>query len=86
MEIKKQLAEIVMWEQVRQDCKYPKEDNNNGLIYGLYLIDDFDEDNWCGDIVDVEWFETDEERYGWYTENEKQQFYEYGYVKYPDKK
>ena len=27
-----------------------------------------------------------EERYGWYTEYEKQQFYEYGYVKYPTKK
>ena len=51
--MEKQLAEIVMWEQVRQDCKYPKEDNNNGLIYGLYLIDNFDEDNWCGDIRDV---------------------------------
>jgi len=27
-----------------------------------------------------------EERYGWHTEYEKQQFYEYGYVKYPTKK
>ena len=67
--MEKQLAEIVMWEQVRQDCKYPKEDNNNGLIYGLYLIDNFDEDNWCGDIMDVEWFETDEERHKVIKEN-----------------
>ena len=61
--MEKQLAEIVMWEQVRQDCKYPKEDNNNGLIYGLYLIDDFNEDDLgSGEVIDVEWFETDEER------------------------
>lgn len=61
--MEQQLAEIVMWEQVRQDCKYPKEDNNNGLIYGLYLIDDFDEDDLgSGEVIDVEWFETDEER------------------------
>jgi hypothetical protein len=61
--MEQQFAEIVMWEQVRQDCKYPKEDNNNGLIYGLYLIDDFDEDDLgSGEVIDVEWFETDEER------------------------
>ena len=61
--MKQQLAETIMWEQVRQDCKYPKEDNNRGLIYGLYLIDDFDE------IIDVEWFETDQERYKVIKEN-----------------
>ena len=61
--MEQQFAEMVMWEQVRQDCKYPKEDNNNGLIYGLYLIDDFDEDDLgSGEVIDVEWFETDEER------------------------
>jgi hypothetical protein len=61
--MEQQFAEIVMWEQVRQDCKYPKEDNNNGLIYGLYLIDDFNEDDLgSGEVIDVEWFETDEER------------------------
>ena len=65
---KQQLAEITMWEQVRKDCKYPKEDNNNGLIYGLYLLDEVDE-NWCGDIIDVEWFETDEERFKVIKEN-----------------
>ena len=26
--MEQQLAELVIWEQVRQDCKYPKEDNN----------------------------------------------------------
>ena len=68
--MEKQFAEIVMWEQVRQDCKYPKEDNNNGLIYGLYLIDDFNEDDLgSGEVIDVEWFETDEERYKVIKEN-----------------
>ena len=68
--MEQQLAEIVMWEQVRQDCKYPKEDNNNGLIYGLYLIDDFNEDDLgSGEVIDVEWFETDEERYKVIKEN-----------------
>jgi len=68
--MEQQFAEIVMWEQVRQDCKYPKEDNNNGLIYGLYLIDNFNEDDLgSGEVVDVEWFETDEERYKVIREN-----------------
>ena len=49
--MEKELAEIVMWEQVRQDCKYPKEDNNDGYIYGLNLIDkDVNDNDWCGDI------------------------------------
>lgn len=68
--MKQQFAELVMWEQVRQGCKYPKEDNNNGLIYGLYLIDDFNEDELgSGEVIDVEWFETDEERYKVIKEN-----------------
>tara|TARA_R100001594_G_scaffold150173_1_gene210357 strand:- start:51 stop:278 length:228 start_codon:yes stop_codon:yes gene_type:complete len=68
--MEQQLAELVMWEQVRQDCKYPKEDNNNGLIYGLYFIDDFNEDDLgSGEVIDVEWFETDEERYKVIKEN-----------------
>ena len=68
--MEQQFAEIVMWEQVRQDCKYPKEDNNRGLIYGLYLIDNFNEDDLgSGEVIDVEWFETDEERYKVIKEN-----------------
>lgn len=68
--MEQQFAEIVMWEQVRQDCKYPKEDNNNGLIYGLYLIDNFNEnDLGSGEVIDVEWFETDKERYKVIKEN-----------------
>ncbi len=54
--MEQQLAEIVMWEKVRQDCKYPKEDNNNGYTYGLNLLDN-------GDIIDVQWFKNDKERF-----------------------
>lgn len=50
--------ELVDWESVRRDCKYPPEDNNNGYIYGLYQIDEE-----CGDILEVEWFTTDRARY-----------------------
>ena len=68
--MEQQFAEIVIWEQVRQDCKYPIEDNNNGLIYGLYLIDDFNEDDLgSGEVIDVEWFKTDEERFKVIKEN-----------------
>ena len=37
--MEQQLVELVLWEDVRRDCKYPKEDNNDGYIYGLNLID-----------------------------------------------
>lgn len=56
--MEKQYVELVMWESIRRDCKYPIEDNNNGFIYGLNLIDFEGE----GDIIDVEWFKTGEER------------------------
>ena len=39
-------AQLISWEQIRLDCKYPKDDNNNGYIYGLHLLD---KDN----IIDV---------------------------------
>jgi hypothetical protein len=54
----KQYAERVMWETIRQDCKYPIEDNNNNFIYGLQLIDVKGE----GDILDVQWFKESQER------------------------
>ena len=53
-----QTIELVMWETVRRDCKYPKEDNNDGFIYGINLIDIDGE----GDIIDVQWFKTNEKR------------------------
>ena len=55
---KQQAIELVMWETVRRDCKYPKEDNNEGFIYGINLIDIDGE----GDIIDVQWFKTNEKR------------------------
>ena len=34
----KQKAELVMWETVRRDCKYPESDNNEGYIFGINLL------------------------------------------------
>ena len=44
-----------------------KEDNNNGLLYGIYYYDipleDLGTDNiYNNEIVNVEWFETERER------------------------
>ncbi len=61
----KEYVERVMWETIRQDCKLPPEDNNDGFIYGLNLIDFEGE----GDIIDVQWFKTEEERENCITEN-----------------
>jgi hypothetical protein len=62
---KQQAIELVMWETVRRDCKYPKSDNNDGFIYGINLIDTEGE----GDIMDVQWFKTNEERNDFITKN-----------------
>ena len=59
-------VELVMWETIRRDCKYPESDNNNGYIYGLNLIDVDGE----GDILDVQWFKTNEEREIYISEND----------------
>jgi hypothetical protein len=56
--MEKVYAERVMWETIRQDCKLPIEDNNEGFIYGLNLIDFEGE----GDIIEVQWFKEGEER------------------------
>ena len=58
-----ELVELVLWEQVRSDCKYPKEDNNNGYIYGLEFADEF------GEIIDIQWFKNDQERFDFVKEN-----------------
>tara|TARA_R110000772_G_C13310268_1_gene440040 strand:- start:3187 stop:3399 length:213 start_codon:yes stop_codon:yes gene_type:complete len=50
--------ELVMWETVRRDCKYPIEDNNNGYIYGVYLLDTQTEN----EAVDIQWWKTAYER------------------------
>lgn len=51
-------VERVMWETIRRDCKLPESDQNEGLIYGLHFTDFEGE----GDIYEVMWFKTGEER------------------------
>ena len=46
---------LVDWERVRKDCKYPKSDNNNGYIFGIYICDE-------DEVLEVEWFKTEKER------------------------
>ena len=54
-------CEIEHWENVRKSMKYPIEDNNNGYVYGIYILNDNYPDEY--EVVDVEWFKTDEERF-----------------------
>jgi hypothetical protein len=65
MEDDQVVIELVDWETVRSDCKYPKEDNNEGYIFGMNLIDFEGE----GDILEVQWFKTNEERETFISEN-----------------
>lgn len=51
-------AELIMWETIKKDCKYPDNDNNDNYIYGLNFLDFEGE----GDIYEVMWFLNDEER------------------------
>ena len=51
-----QSFELQMWEEVKKDCGYPEEDNNNGFIYGCHSIDE------DGQILDCNWFKSEEER------------------------
>lgn len=55
-------AQLISWEQIRLDCKYPKDDNNDGYIYGLNLLD---KDN----IIDVQWFKRDQQRFDFINKN-----------------
>ena len=52
-------VELIMWEEIKRDCKYPEEDNNDNFIYGLNYTDFENE----GDIYEVEWFKSDKERF-----------------------
>jgi hypothetical protein len=52
-------VELIMWEEIKRDCKYPEEDNNDNFIYGLNYTDFENE----GDIYEVEWFKSEEERF-----------------------
>ena len=37
--MEKRKCEIEHWENIKRDMKYPKEDNNEGYVYGIYLLD-----------------------------------------------
>jgi hypothetical protein len=50
-------VELIMWEEIKRDCKYPEEDNNNNFIYGLNYTDFENE----GDIYQVEWFKSEKQ-------------------------
>lgn len=63
--MEKEYVELVMWETVRNDLKLPIEDNNDGFIYGLYLIDFQGE----GDIIDTQWFKDSQERDDFISQN-----------------
>jgi hypothetical protein len=63
--MEKEYVELVMWETVRNDLKLPIEDNNDGFIYGLYLIDFEGE----GDIIDTQWFKDVQERDDFISQN-----------------
>ena len=58
----KQKCELEHWDNIKRDCKYPKEDNNEGYIFRINLIDD-------DDIIDVQWFKNDKERFRFIEEN-----------------
>ena len=34
-------VELIMWETIKRDCKYPDDDNNNNYIYGLNFLEIF---------------------------------------------
>ena len=56
--------ELQMWEEVKKDFGYP--DNNKGYIYGCHPIDE------NGEIIDCNWFKTNEERYKLIREKEEE--------------
>jgi hypothetical protein len=51
------LYELKMWTEIKDDMDYPKNDNNNGFIYGIYWLD------YDSEVVEVEWFKTEQKRF-----------------------
>lgn len=49
--------ELKHWNEVKDEMHYPKEDNNNGYVWGIYYLD-----NEGCDVIEVEWFKTEQER------------------------
>lgn len=46
----------VEWEDIKRDCQFDADDNNNGQVFGIHWEDE------NGQIIDAEWFETAEKR------------------------
>ena len=46
----------VEWNEVKEECGFPEEDNNKGYIYGVYFIEH------GRSIAGVEWYNKEEER------------------------
>ncbi len=64
--MKGQLIELVNWEDVRRDNKYPIEDNNEGYIFGIEFVTDDDNPF----PMDAQWFTTEREMYTFINKNE----------------
>ena len=53
-------VELVLWEDVRQAMKYPVEDNNKGLIYGINVLTSNNLED--AEVLEVFWFKSAEAR------------------------
>tara|TARA_Y100000004_G_scaffold182762_1_gene229844 strand:- start:252 stop:446 length:195 start_codon:yes stop_codon:yes gene_type:complete len=59
--------ELVHWQDVKNDMKiYEDSDNNEGFVFGINVLDE-DSD----EVVDVQWFKTEQERADVLQENEE---------------
>lgn len=54
---KDMMYELKDWSEIKETMGYPVEDNNKGLAYGVYWLDDND------NVVEAEWYATNEERF-----------------------
>lgn len=59
--------ELILWEDVKKDMKiYEDNDDNEGFVFGINVLDE-DSD----EVVDVQWFKTEQERADALQENEE---------------
>ena len=59
--------ELVHWQDVKNDMKiYEDSDDNEGFVFGINVLDE-DSD----EVVDVQWFKTEQERADVLQENEE---------------
>jgi hypothetical protein len=64
-------VQLVFWQDVRRDMKYPIDDNNEGYIHGLYLLEDQ-----CDEVLEAQWFKEESERAKFIEENNLKIAYE----------